>query len=183
MNRKKAIEFILTHSDMNFYQPVVFIPKLLEIKGKWDQATKLLANHITRNIKDKTILDLGCNYGFFLHEAIRHGAKTAVGIDHDPIVVDIAIEVNSIIDDGALIYQEDIESFEIKTKFDIILMLNVLHVIKDPLSVINKYLSWTSDCLIIEHENSLTPRLAEFNHETKSSERAANSRNLTVISL
>ena len=32
----------------------------------------------------KTVLDLGCKFGFFCFEALKRGAKRAVGVDVDP---------------------------------------------------------------------------------------------------
>ena len=51
-----------------------FQPQVLEIKGFWDKSTRKLADKIFKDISGKSILDIGCNLGFFLFEAIRRGA-------------------------------------------------------------------------------------------------------------
>lgn len=153
MDKQEALRFCHKYHNRQFYQPVIFVPGSIEITGKWHDATIEMSKFILNNIKDKSLLDLGCHNGYFLHEAIRSGASKAVGVDHDPIEIGIAQEINKIFQDGAEIYQDSIENFVPKQKFDIILMFNILDVLDDPLNAIVRYLEFTKTCLFIEHED------------------------------
>lgn len=152
MNKQEALDFCRKYHNRQFYQPVIFVPGSVEIIGKWHNATIEMSKRVLNDIKGKSLLDLGCHNGYFLHEAIRLGASKAVGVDHDPIEIDIAQEINEIFQDRAEIHQDSIEYFVPKEKFDVILMFNVLDVLNDPLDVIVRYLNFTKTCLFIEHE-------------------------------
>ena len=86
MDRKKAMDFVYEHRNTKFYHPVIFVPGIIEIRGKWHDATKQMAQILFENIKGKSVLDLGCNSGFFLHEAQNRGATRLVGVDHDDVI-------------------------------------------------------------------------------------------------
>ena len=62
----------------------------LEYAGEWESFKKLLPN-----LENKTILDLGCGYGWHLIYAIKKKAKLAIGIDiFDKTVKDIKLYLN-----------------------------------------------------------------------------------------
>lgn len=151
MDRERAKSFCRKYADRRFYQPIVFVPGVIEIEGKWAEATKALAERILGDCLGKTVLDLGCLHGFFLHEAIRRGATRAVGIDHDVVEVKIAKEINEILDSPAQIIHARIEEYD-SDQFDIVLLLNILHVLKEPQKNLRKIFEWVKDRLIIEHD-------------------------------
>ena len=59
----------------------------LEYAGEWESFKKLLPN-----LENKTILDLGCGYGWHLIYAIKKKAKLAIGIDISKKMLEIAKE-------------------------------------------------------------------------------------------
>jgi len=151
------LAFCQKYKDRKFYQPVIFVPNIIEIQGKWHNDTKKLANIVLENVKSQNILDLGCSTGFFLCESKLRGSINCVGIDHDKIEIDIAQEINQIISYDINFMHADIECFFANsifhtTRFDTILMFNVLHVLKDPSAVIKRFLDLAGIKLIIEHE-------------------------------
>lgn len=153
MDRERAIQFCHKYAQKQFYQPIIFVPGIIEVEGKWNDATKELARICLAGIKGKSILDLGCNIGFFVREALNLGANLAIGVDHDPIEMDIAIEISKITQDDAIWKNDKIEIYEPDRAFDVVLMLNVLHVVDDPKAIINRYMEH-SKVLIIEHLES-----------------------------
>ena len=59
---------------------------------KDDLAPRVLVKNRLRLIdwnlfKDKTVIDLGCNNGLFVREALKHGAKRAVGVDSSDCII------------------------------------------------------------------------------------------------
>ncbi len=183
MNRHKVKDFIFKHKDTKFYQPVVFVPKILEIRGKWHESTKDLAELIFNDIQRKSVLDLGCNSGFFLHEAKRKGATKVLGIDHDPIAIKLAIEINSLFGDGSVICQDNVNNYNINAKYDVVLLLNILYIIPDPLYTVNKYLPWTLEKMIIEHDSEINFEKIPHKVNTINSSRSAGHRFLSIITI
>ncbi len=154
MDRQKVLDFIYRHQNISFYQPVVFIQNIMEIRGKWHEATKELAVMLFHDIVGKSVLDLGCNCGFFLHEARRQGAGRLVGVDHDVVIVKLAQEINNILGHDVEFMNEDIVNFHPNENFDVILMMNIFHVLSNPRDVIDQYLPFVNDKLIISCDNN-----------------------------
>lgn len=97
---------------------------------KW----KAFEQAIPRDLRGKTVLDIGCNGGFYSMEMKRRGADRVLGIDHDPDYLrqarfaaevcgfDIEFRQLSVYDVGQL-----------GEKFDIVLFLGVLYHLRHPL--------------------------------------------------
>lgn len=181
MDRIKALEFIDAYSYKSFYQPIIFSPDRLEIVGKWHQATKDLANIIFSNVVGKKVLDLGCNIGFFVHEALHRGALASTGIDHDIVEISIALQLLNIFNDNAKIVQSDINDFVPDCKFDIILLLNVCDVLPNPCATISRYRKFCTECLIVECDSVQQKRLPKAD-KIIDSPRCAFKRNLSYYS-
>ncbi|HEC64673.1 MAG TPA: methyltransferase domain-containing protein [bacterium] len=80
--------------------------------------------------KDRTVLDIGCNNGMFVREAMKHGAKRAVGVDKS----DCIIGARQLAKGKEEFWQVDVESEEFKRfcpRFDIVMVLSVLTHLKD----------------------------------------------------
>ena len=172
--------FINKHTHTRHYQPIVLVPGVVELKGKWHDATKECSDIILSEIEGKSILDVGCNVGYFLHEAKCRGATRAVGIDHDPIVIETALEVEAILQNGVEIIQMDAEEYIPPCHFDMILLMNILHVIKNPRALIERFLSKTS-LLVIEHEFYHLEHFGDLYPYSIESPRCAGQRYLTLI--
>jgi tRNA (mo5U34)-methyltransferase len=97
---------------------------------KW----RRFAEALPADLRGRTVLDIGCNGGFYAIEMKRRGADRVVGIDHDPDylaqarfaaeVCEVEIEFHelSIYDVGAL-----------GERFDLVLFLGVLYHLRHPL--------------------------------------------------
>lgn len=178
MNRKAATIFCKKYRKKKFYQPVVFVPGIIEIQGKWDKATKQFAEDILSGCSGKSILSLGCMYGYFLHEAMRRGAAIAVGIEHDVVEIKIANEINDIFNDGVKIIHADLEKYKPEQNFDVILMLNVLHILKNPIKTVLHYFNNCKQ-LIIEHDPKQD--LPFYDSNSYKSPRSAEQRNVSIF--
>jgi len=104
------------------------------------------------SIKGKSVLDIGCFLGYFCHEAVRCQAGRVVGIDVDEdrlrqarLVADCVGMAKDI--EFKLL---DIETNDLAEHFDVILMLNVLHHLRNPISVLDKVITHTKERLILE---------------------------------
>jgi len=102
------------------------------------------------DLTGKTVLDVGCNYGFFLQEAIRRGAKRAVGVEANPDSYRIASTLATLWDGKIEIHQGLLEEVELKETFDLVIFLNVIHHVTDPVPVVKKLASLCHSTLILE---------------------------------
>lgn len=102
------------------------------------------------DLTGKTVLDVGCKFGYFCIEAMRRGAKKVVGIDFDSENIRKARMIADCL--GLPITYElfDIETDYIQEKYDYVLCLNVLHHLKDPIAVLDRLIGATKENLILE---------------------------------
>jgi SAM-dependent methyltransferase len=84
------------------------------------------------HIRGKSILDIGCNTGYFLFELIDRGARFVTGYEGGKYHSEFCKEAISLLDiNNANIINEYYNFQESKDYFDIVLLLNVLHHVGD----------------------------------------------------
>ena len=87
-----------------------------------------------------SVLDLGCNNGYFTREAMKHGAKRAVGVDESNAILG-ARELAEEEGVKAEFWQLDLDSVEFRRhcpRFDVVFLLSVLTHVKDK----EEFLNW-----------------------------------------
>jgi tRNA (mo5U34)-methyltransferase len=97
---------------------------------KWQQ----LQRSIPKDLSGKTVLDIGCNGGFYSIEMKRRGAARVVAIDSDPGYLDQARFAAQAT--GLDIQFQRLDVYDIaalKEKFDIVLFMGVLYHLRHPL--------------------------------------------------
>lgn len=110
------------------------------------------------DLAGKSVLDIGCYYGFFLHDAIRRGAQRAVGIESDPERFRVASTLASLWHGRIEVHEGLLEDVEIDEQFDVVLLLNVIHHVKDPLAVLRKAASLCRGTLVVEFRQPHDPQ-------------------------
>ena len=97
-------------------------------KGKFDHSR--LA---TFDLVDKSILDIGCNAGYFLFKLIHKGAKSLVGIELGEKFVHVLNKLNQTVYKSPLIkaIQGDFFDHKFDQKFDLIICFSTFHYFKD----------------------------------------------------
>lgn len=111
----------------------------LKERKKWEPRTplryELMLNEprIWDLVKERTVLDIGCNNGLFTREAMRRGAKRAVGVDYSDCIKGArALAQEEEVD--AEFWQVNVESREFKNfcpLFDVVFFFSVLTHLKD----------------------------------------------------
>jgi tRNA (mo5U34)-methyltransferase len=97
---------------------------------KWQSFSHALPS----DLRGKTVLDIGCNAGFYSLEMKRRGADRVVAIDSDPAYLAqarFAAEVN-----GAEIEFRELDVYhvdELREKFDVVLFMGLLYHLRHPL--------------------------------------------------
>jgi SAM-dependent methyltransferase len=98
----------------------------------------------------KSVLDIGCRYGYFSFEAAKRGAIRVVGVDFDEDALAKADKLNFIMKSKVEFRNLDISKQSIDETFDYVICLNVLHHLQDPLSILKKLIAQTRECLVLE---------------------------------
>jgi len=100
-------------------------------KGGSDSITKLPNLGIPSNLQNKTVLDLGCNEGFFCFETERLGAK-AVGLEKSEYWYGRALEKKEEFSSSVEFINKSWDDLkEINSNFDLILFLAAFHYVKE----------------------------------------------------
>ncbi len=143
---QEAIQrFIL--QEQHGYQKIA-LPFGLSTPGRDRQATcdRILGPDLT----GLSVLDVGCAQGYFCFEALKRGARRAVGWEIDANRLRQARTLAEILDAKAEFVGRNIEAETPTDSFDVVLCLNVLHHFKHPLATLDKLLAMTRQTLILE---------------------------------
>jgi len=126
----------------------VKLPYGLETGGA--DLSKTLARILPAEMSGKTVLDVGSANGLFCFEALKRGAIRAKGIGIDADVIRQSRLLADCLQLKAEFAQQDIDALDVTDQFDYVLCLNILHHMKNPISVIEKLIAITREKLIIE---------------------------------
>ena len=152
---KPEFEKFLQEVDATTYQHID-LPYGLSLPGK-DHSKKLQAVY-RMDLTGKRVLDVGCYYGLYSHEAIRRGASSAVGVELNPDRYQIAKHLAQLMDDNVSIVNGDIMDVDLEGQFDVVLFLSVLHHVLDPIAVVERLASLSTEYVVVEF-CSITHRL------------------------
>jgi tRNA (mo5U34)-methyltransferase len=97
---------------------------------KWQR----FANAIPADLRGQSVLDIGCNSGFYAIEMKRRGADRVVGIDYDATYLAQARFAAEVI--GADIELQQLSVYDVAKlgeKFDLVLFMGVLYHLRHPL--------------------------------------------------
>lgn len=111
----------------------------LQGAGEWHELKKMLPE-----LKGRTILDLGCGFGWHCKYAISNGAKEVLGIDSSEKMLEQAREIN---DDKMIEYRKaSIEELQLKEEsFDLVISSLALHYVEDFQQVCEKVYNGLGD--------------------------------------
>jgi tRNA (mo5U34)-methyltransferase len=86
------------------------------------------------DLRGKTVLDVGCNAGFYSVEMKRRGAERVLGIDFDPVYLEQARFVADTL--GLDIELRQLSVYDVASlgeRFDVVLFMGVLYHLRHPL--------------------------------------------------
>ncbi len=98
----------------------------------------------------KRVLDIGCDYGYFCHEAVRLGATAATGLEMDPSRFSVARTISEIKGGNVTIRLGTIEDASLEEPFEWVLALNVLHHFADPFAALRRAAALATERVIVE---------------------------------
>lgn len=138
-----------------------------QIDGVGERDCQLRWDLMQPDVEGKTVLDIGCNLGWFVRKAVNEGAKPAMGFDTDIAVIETAIELSRSYSPIQLIFgTRDIDSeqgreFLSDAHYDVIFCLSVLQHLKDPDRVFQWMLDHGETLYIEIPQRAITPLMAE----------------------
>ena len=102
------------------------------------------------DLENKSLLDVGCAYGYFSFEAEKRKAKDIVGTELKNERYIGANIIKEIIGSDAIFVKTDVIFETINRKFDIVLLLNVIHHLKYPIYALKMLSELCNEKMIIE---------------------------------
>jgi tRNA (mo5U34)-methyltransferase len=120
-------DILKTVGPQNIWRPVVINAVHRLADGIGEASDGLADNMCTLNFKGKTVLDLGCNFGYYSFLARRAGARHVLGIDSDARIIrgcEIIKSLNRV--DGVTFRAMDIITAGGIGTFDIGLMIDLI---------------------------------------------------------
>jgi SAM-dependent methyltransferase len=140
------VQSFLDTSKFSGYQSVP-LPFGMRVPGK--DRSKTADILLGDRVRGKSVLDVGTYYGFFPNDAVRRGATRAVGIEADPERFAIARRIAEF-NGGYEIRHARAEELALDERFDVVLFLNVIHHVKDPIEVMTRLAAHTRETMIVE---------------------------------
>lgn len=150
---KAEVEAFLAAEDLKYQK--ISLPYGLSTPGADRREVCELA--FAGGIAGQTVLDIGSYLGYFCFEALARGAAAATGLEVDPHKLRQARTLAEIKGLPAEFVMDDIETMALPGRYDIVLCLNVLHHLFDPVGVLHKLAAATRGRLVLEVA-SLNPR-------------------------
>jgi tRNA (mo5U34)-methyltransferase len=104
------------------------------------------------DLTGKTVLDIGCNAGFYAFEMMRRGAARVVGIDSDARYLAQARLAAEVLGHEIELHQMDVYSVgELGEKFDLVIFMGVLYHLRHPLLALDTLHDYvTRDLLLFQ---------------------------------
>lgn len=142
---KEAVQRFLDTTTFSGYQSLP-LPFGLRVPGRdlGKRADRILGD----SVRGKSVLDIGTYYGYFPYEARRRGATRAAGIEMNRERYEIARQAAEF-NGGYEILLGDFMTQPCDT-FDVVLLLNVLHHVTDPVQVMRRVTELCREQLIVE---------------------------------
>jgi len=161
--REQITELLSTH---RFLYHRVNLPYGLHTRGRNRNSTRDLI--FPQSLSGKSVLDVGCGLGYFCFEAENRGAKRVVGVELNEERLQQAMLLKDIQGSEVLLCKRDILITPIVDHFDYVLLLNVIHHLREPIRVMKELASVAQECLVLEFPTLADPKFRRTLHRSPS---------------
>ena len=129
---------------------------------------------VPTDLRGKSVLDIGCNAGFYSFEMKRRGASRVLGVDHDPLYLAQARFAREQLNLDVDFRQGDV--YDIDTvvgnqTFDFVVFMGVLYHLRHPLYALEKVARLVGGRLLFQSMERGSWDVAEFADDFPFSER------------
>jgi tRNA (mo5U34)-methyltransferase len=127
---------------------------------------------VPRDLTGKSVLDIGCNAGFYSFELKRRGAARVLGVDHDPAYLRQAQLAREVL--GLDVEFRQLDAYSVDTlgeQFDVVLFLGVFYHLRHPLLALERVAALTRELLIFQTMERGSDRVAEVSDDAPISDR------------
>lgn len=115
------------------------------------------------DLTGKTVLDIGCNAGFYTFVAKLRGAASVLGVDYFQHCVDQARLIGEILNLDVGFRQGDGEEIDLgSTSFDVVLNTGVLYHLQNPMRYLQRMAQLTRQFMFLESEMLIGRRYADY---------------------
>lgn len=120
--------------------------------GPMDSEEKLRLIQLPEDLRGKSVLDIGCNEGFFAFEAERRGAAYVLAVDSDARARKKFHIVKRLLKSNVEFMFLNVTDLRERTigRFDVTLFLSVFHHLKHPFLALDRVASVTGEMAIME---------------------------------
>ena len=121
------------------------------IDGVGERDCQLRWDLMQPDVRGKSVLDVGCNLGWFVRKSLEEGALGAYGFDNDAAVLDAAaaLTANPYANYASVNLDEEPDGWLVTGHWDVAFCLSVLQHLKDPDRVL-RWLTEHADTIYIE---------------------------------
>jgi len=126
---------------------------------KW----RRFAHALPADLAGRTVLDIGCNAGFYSFAARLRGARSVLGLDYQPHYVNQALLLRDILGLDIEFRQSDgHELTEQAGVYDVVLNTGVIYHLQNPMDFLTKMARITREVMYLESEMLTDPKLSEY---------------------
>jgi tRNA (mo5U34)-methyltransferase len=103
------------------------------------------------DLSGKSVLDIGCNAGFYSFEMKRRGAARVLGLDHEPLYLEQARFASEHLGLDVEFRQLDVYDVgQLRERFDLVLFLGVFYHLRHPLYALEQVVTVMGDQLLFQ---------------------------------
>jgi SAM-dependent methyltransferase len=102
------------------------------------------------DLAGRSVLDVGTAYGVFPYEAVERGAARALGLEPNPETFAVAERIAELHGGRWEVRRSRVEELGADERFDVVLFLNVLHHVTDPIDAVRRLLAVCNEEMVIE---------------------------------
>lgn len=143
--REAILEFLATN-DLRYQR--IELPHGLATPGPDRSDTARLV--FPHDLAGESVLDVGCYLGFFCHEAKRRNAGRVLGLEMDDERLRQARALAGFAGHDIEFRRFDLESDDLDERFDVVLLLNVIHHARRPMDMLAKVARYARRRLVLE---------------------------------
>lgn len=151
---RAEIEELLRDNRFRYHR--VPLPHGLATPGQDRSETAALV--LPKRLHGKSVLDVGCALGYFCFEAEKRGAERVVGAELKDDRFESANLLKRVLESRVEFIQRDLLAGEPEERFDLVLALNLIHHLPEPITALQRLVGLTREQLVLEFPTFADPK-------------------------